>query len=102
MLSCSHRSLYGLTAIWLLTVALPVSGAEWSSRLKFRSHGSVCSCDSGMGEAQISEAFDRLGSEKGAVSMVKEQPKEMNAGKNRVRNDEEQLRREADDSHEKK
>lgn len=48
--------------VGVLFSSMPEAGAEnVGSKLKFRSSGSVCSCESGMSEAEISRAMARMG-----------------------------------------
>ncbi|MBV2184272.1 MAG: hypothetical protein KUL88_07005 [Rhizobium sp.] len=51
-----------LCVVGALFLPAPEAGAESvGSRLKYRSSGSVCSCESGMSEAEISRAMVKMG-----------------------------------------
>lgn len=72
-----------------LVLAVPVASAGDPPRLKYRAKGSVCSCASGLGEAEISRAMaglDRLGGGAGP---------EQRSGE--AKDSEQQQRREADE-----
>lgn len=55
-----HKLLFGVCGLGLLLSQGPAYAAGDSPRLKYRAKGSVCSCDSGMSEADISRAMARL------------------------------------------
>lgn len=57
-----------LGAISVVALFLPFAscaiGGDTPQRLKFRGKGPVCSCESGTGEKEISQAMKRLGLER--------------------------------------
>lgn len=81
------RSAAGLVML-ALTVSVAGAAEEVAPRLKYRSKGPVCSCSSGLGEAEISRAMkgldrlqsaepgDRAGTTKGSEQQTRRETDE--------------------------
>jgi hypothetical protein len=82
------RFAVALTAMLYLTVS-QADAEKASPRLKYRSKGSVCACETGMGEKEISSAMKRAG-------LDRLQPSTAEAGSEDAKVDGQHSRREAD------
>jgi hypothetical protein len=57
--SALTRYAIAVAALLVLAAATTAAAGDSTPRLKYRSKGSVCSCETGLGEAEISQAMKR-------------------------------------------